>query len=100
MKSLLAIFILIAALTAGATEPQTSRGPDILFIAGPPSHGSGEHEFPRGCAVLSEALSTSGLPLTTRVVRGWPEDQRIVETADVLVIFSDGLADHVARGRS
>lgn len=72
----------------------------ILFVAGPPSHGPGLHEFPRACDVLAEALNRSGLPVRAEVSRGWPADAVAVRTADVLVIYSDGLGDHIARGQA
>ncbi len=71
----------------------------VLFIAGPPSHGPGLHEFPRGCTLLAEALASSGLPVKAEVSLGWPADERRVQEADVVVLYSDGLADHVAKGQ-
>jgi hypothetical protein len=71
----------------------------VLFIAGPPSHGPGLHEFPRGCTLLADALASSGLPVKAEVSLGWPTDERRVREADVVVLYSDGLADHVAKGQ-
>lgn len=70
----------------------------ILLIAGRPSHGPGLHEFPRACDLLAEALNQSGLPVRAEVSRGWPTDETKVRQADVVLIYSDGLKDHVARG--
>jgi len=72
----------------------------VLLIAGPPSHGPGLHEFPRGCAVLAEALNRSGLPIRAEISLGWPTNSAALEAADVVVLYSDGLEDHVARGQS
>jgi hypothetical protein len=72
--------------------------PLILFVAGEPSHGPGEHRFPEGCALLATALNGSGLALRAEVSRGWPSDERL-QVATALVLYSDGLADHVANGR-
>ncbi|MFO1446804.1 MAG: ankyrin repeat domain-containing protein [Opitutaceae bacterium] len=74
-------------------------GRSVLLIAGPPSHGPGLHEFPRGCALLAEALNGAGLPVRAEVSLGWPADATQVERADVVVLYSDGLAGHVARGK-
>lgn len=71
----------------------------ILLIAGPPSHGPGLHEFPRACDLLAETLNQSGLPVHAEVSRGWPTDAAKVREADVVVVYSDGLKDHVARGQ-
>ncbi len=69
----------------------------ILFIAGEPSHGPGEHRFPEGCALLAEALNKSGLPVEAEVSAGWPADP-ILTRAQSVVLYSDGLDRHVAAG--
>lgn len=76
--------------------PGGSRAADILFIAGPKSHGPGEHDFVAGCAVLAAGLNGSGLPVRATVVPGWPADADVAR-ADTLVLYGDGLGDHVAR---
>ncbi len=70
----------------------------ILFIAGEPSHGPGEHRFPDGCALLAEALNASGLPLRAEVSNGWPADA-VFAAATTVVLYSDGLENHVAEGK-
>ncbi len=49
--------------------------------------------------MLAEHLASSGLGITTEVVVGWPDDAAKVAAADTLVIYSDGLGQHVAAGR-
>ncbi|MGL4401232.1 MAG: ThuA domain-containing protein, partial [Luteolibacter sp.] len=86
-------FLLLCWLTvapAGAAE--------ILFIAGPKSHAPGAHEHPAGCELLAGHLRSAGLPISAEVSQGWPEDPAKVAAADTLVIYSDGLAGHVAAG--
>jgi hypothetical protein len=73
--------------------------PRILLLAGPPSHGPGLHEFPRGMALLADALNASGLPLVAEARQGWPEDDATVLAAEVVALYSDGLEDHVAKGK-
>lgn len=70
---------------------------NVLFIAGEPSHGPGEHRFPEGCALLAEALNGSGLPLHAEVSAGWPADAKIA-AAQTIVLYSDGVEGHVATG--
>ncbi len=72
---------------------------DVLLIAGPKSHAPGAHEHPAGCELLAKHLQASGLPLTVEVSQGWPQDASKVAAADTLVIYSDGLAGHVAAGK-
>jgi hypothetical protein len=70
----------------------------VLFVAGEPSHGPGEHRFPAGCALLAEALNASGPALRADVSQGWPADDSLA-AAQTIVLYSDGLDRHVAAGR-
>lgn len=81
----------IAAISIGHSTPH------ILFIAGDPSHGPGEHRFPDGCALLADALNQSGLDVKAEVSLGWPSDAKL-NAATTLVLYSDGLDRHVAAG--
>ncbi len=71
---------------------------NVLFIAGPKSHGPGQHEHPAGCEMLATYLRNSGLGILADVSLGWPHDEAKVTAADSIVIYGDGLADHVANG--
>ena len=88
--------LLFAALAVNAWAAEPPEAPLILFVAGEPSHGPGEHRFPTGSRLLADALAASGLPLRTAVVQGWPDPARLAGAAS-LVLFSDGLERHVAR---
>jgi type 1 glutamine amidotransferase len=70
--------------------------PVALFIVGEPSHGPGEHRFPEGGALLADALNGAKLPLRAEVSRGWPSASTF-DAAQVVVLYSDGLDDHVAK---
>lgn len=70
----------------------------ILWIAGPPSHGWAEHEHPAGSELLAGALNSAGLGIRSEVHVGWPADEAVVTGADAIVIYGDGLDDHVANG--
>ncbi|MCE2861882.1 MAG: ankyrin repeat domain-containing protein [Opitutaceae bacterium] len=70
----------------------------IVFAAGEPSHGPGEHRFPAGARLLADALNASGLPLRAEVVASWPGEPLLRDAAS-LVLYSDGLDRHVAKGR-
>lgn len=89
MKNLLLVCWLVATPASAA---------DILLVAGPKSHAPGAHEHPAGCELLAKHLRASGLPLTVEVSQGWPQDPAKVATAETLVVYSDGLAGHVAAG--
>ncbi len=97
LRALGGFLALVCCVSASFAAADTAR--TVLFIAGPPSHGPGLHEFPRGCTLLADALASSGLPVKAEVSLGWPADERRVREADVVVLYSDGLADHVAKGQ-
>ena len=62
----------------------------ILFLAGPPSHANGEHEFRAGCMLLADALNQSGLEVEAKVHwYGWPKDESIFEGVDACIIYAD-----------
>ncbi|MEM1294908.1 MAG: ThuA domain-containing protein [Verrucomicrobiota bacterium] len=80
--------LLLAAcplISAIADEPTK-----ILFLAGPRSHASGDHEFNAGCLLLAKALNEqSGLNVAASVIKGWPEDELVFEGVDAIIIYSD-----------
>lgn len=83
----------ICVFSATAAERQ------VLMIAGPASHGPGAHEHEAGLRLLAQHLESSGLGIDAEVVLGWPDDAAKVAAADTLVIYSDGLDSHVAKGK-
>lgn len=70
----------------------------VWFVAGPKSHGPGQHDHPAGCALLAQSLQASGLAINAKVSHGWPTDETALIAADALVIYGDGLATHPADG--
>jgi len=74
----------------------TTLGADkkIVFIAGPPSHGPGEHEHRAGCLLLKSCLDN--LPGVTTVLysNGWPGAPNALEGAATIVVYSDGAGGH------
>jgi hypothetical protein len=71
-------------------------GKKIVFVAGPPSHGPGEHEYRAGCLLLQKCLS--GVPGVQSVVysNGWPADPGAFDGADAVVLSMDGGQRHPA----
>lgn len=73
-------------LSAAAVEPRK-----IVFIAGGPSHGPGDHEHRAGCLLLKSCLDK--LPGITSEVysNGWPQDPaQAFAGAATIVLYSDG----------
>jgi len=68
---------------------------NVVLIAGKKSHGYGAHEHKAGCILLAKALNESGLKVQAEViVGGWPQDPRILDDADCIVIYADGGGGH------
>jgi len=85
-SALVAVFCCSYGLELQAQEPKK-----IVFVAGGPSHGPGEHEHRAGCLLLKSCLDK--VPGVTSVVysNGWPDDPASAfARAATVVIYSDG----------
>lgn len=97
---------LLASLSAGALLVTTAAAADeaprkLLLIAGPDSHGYGEHEHPATLRLLAGWINAAGAGVRAEVSEGWPAEAQTVAAADALVVFSDGGADSlVTRNRA
>lgn len=85
--------ILLALLTL-ATIASFAADKKVVFIAGKPSHRSGEHEHRAGCLLLQSCLAN--VPgLTSEVYsNNWPTDESVLADADTIVLYSDGAGGH------
>jgi len=87
------------ALTAGAVPGigwADEKKKKIVFIAGRKSHGYGAHEHNAGCLLLAKCMSE--LPgVETEVYQSgkWPDDPKVLDNADAVVIYCDGGGGHV-----
>lgn len=96
MKFLIVPVTLLLLLWTGCTRESVSEVPQrhVLFIAGAPSHGFGNHEHLGGSKLLAETVQEAGAGLTTRVVSGWPADPSHFDGVDAIVIYSNGGVHH------
>jgi len=88
LPSLLALSLIWAA-NALAVDKK------IVFIAGLPSHGPGDHEHRAGCLLLKSCLDK--FPGVTSVVysNGWPSDLvGAFDGASAIVVYADGGGGH------
>ena len=96
---------LVALLCAGAAALGAADKKNILLIAGRPSHGPGEHDYPawreRWVQLLAAAEGVTVTP-----AREFPSDEQLA-SADALVFFQRGsfgdrrpraMDDYLARG--
>jgi len=89
-------FIALSLLLAGGVLVASAADKKILLLAGPPSHGPGEHEHRAGCLLLKSCLDR--VPGVSAVVysNGWPKDPAVFEGAATVVLYSDGGGGHPA----
>lgn len=79
--------------------PLAGEQKKVVFIAGKPSHGWGQHEHNAGCLLMADCLNQSaqqdGLPVLSTVYRnGWPADPTALDNADTVVVYCDGGGRH------
>ncbi|NIJ55067.1 ThuA domain-containing protein [Dyadobacter arcticus] len=93
--SLLIFFLCIGLFAKGQNgQPQPKK--KIVFIAGPDSHGKGEHEHKGGCTLLAKALNNNVPEVNAMVIEGgWPKDISVLQDADAIVMYSDGGDGHM-----
>jgi len=81
-----------------AAEPVTTTTPapkKIVFIAGGRSHDFGSHEHYAGCRILADTVKRTVPDAEIEVLRnGWPADDSALDSADTIVIYSDGGGGH------
>ena len=88
-RILFALMVLAAGMTAGAQNAK------VVLIAGPPSHGRGEHEHRGGCLLLKSCLDQ--MPGVTSEVysNGWPQNPEAAFAGVAsVVVYSDGGGGH------
>lgn len=70
----------------------------VVFVAGGPSHGYGQHEHNAGCLLLAGALDANASDrVITTVYRdaGYPKDPTAFDNADAVVVYCDGGGGHL-----
>jgi type 1 glutamine amidotransferase len=88
-RILFALMVVAAGMTAAAENAK------IVFLAGPPSHGPGDHEHRAGCLLFKSCLDK--FPGVTSEVysNGWPQNpEAAFAGAATVVIYSDGGGGH------
>ncbi len=82
----------------GATQVFAADAPaktKVLFIAGNPSHGPGDHEHRAGCMLLAKKLE-EGMPDIDAEVSwyGWPKEEKAFDGVAAVVMYCDGGTGH------
>lgn len=85
----------VANISVSSAEQAAAKTKNIVFIAGVPSHGYGAHEHYAGCRALAQTTADRGFDVHTEIIaNGWPKDESVLDTADTIVIYSDGGGSH------
>jgi type 1 glutamine amidotransferase len=86
--------LLVTLCLLGAAQARTRK---IVLIAGKKSHGTGEHEYLKSVRLLKVLLDRSpnlhGIK-TEIYFDGWPQDASALDSADSIVVISDGMEWH------
>ncbi|MEY4939797.1 MAG: hypothetical protein RIQ93_1532 [Verrucomicrobiota bacterium] len=69
---------------------------NVLLIAGPPSHGPGQHEHNAGVLLLQKCLTAVPGLRTQVALNGWPKDSTAFKNVDAVILFCDGGKKHIA----
>jgi hypothetical protein len=90
--------VLLSSLPTLAAEPAKPAGEQkkVVFLAGGPSHGFGAHDHLAGCNLLANKLKEAKPGYETVVVKGWPDDGKVLDDANAIVIYCDGGTKHMA----
>jgi len=75
-------------------EPTDPNAIKVVLVAGPRSHGPGDHEYLAGLVMLAEMLKQTPNLFPVMVREGWPKNEKIFEGAKSIVVFSDGRGGH------
>ncbi len=87
--------VFISLLTIGFFQSLTlAADKKIVFVAGKPSHGPGQHEHNAGSQLLKKCLDAVPGIKTDIHLNGWPTDEKFFDGADAIVLYMDGGAGH------
>jgi type 1 glutamine amidotransferase len=82
---------------APALPPSRAKRKKIVFLAGEPSHGEGNHAWDRDARLLASCLDRAANvePLKVEIHDGgWPDDPADLDDADAIVFLADGREHH------
>src|SRR5208283_5746202 len=93
-QDLMRLFLVCLAL-GGITVGASAADKKIVFIAGSPSHGPGEHEHRAGCLLLKSCLDQVPGISSTVYSNGWPQNpEAAFAGAATIIVYSDGGGGH------
>lgn len=93
MKKLFTLAVLACLAFASLAQAADKK---VIFLAGPPSHPSGQHEARAGLLLFQKCLAhIPGLKIEVHNFdRAWVEDEKVFDDAVAIVLYSDGAEGH------
>ena len=88
--------LVMAVVLSAIVAPAAEQPKLIVFIAGKPSHGPGQHEYNAGCLLLKQCLDKLPQVRVTVYTNGWPANADALDNADAVIIFADGGPKNIA----
>jgi type 1 glutamine amidotransferase len=92
-KTFIALLLLLSLLVVTRSQAADKK---IVFIAGKPSHGPGEHEHRAGLLLFQKCLADIPGVQIEVCSNGWPTDADVFKDAAAVVFYSDGGDGHPA----
>ena len=97
-KSIILLSLLIAGLGIILVISSCERKPEtntrkVVFIAGKPTHGEGNHEWDKDARFLKQCLEGASNiePLAIDIhYNGWPDNPADLDDADAIIFLTDG----------
>ena len=96
--TLVLFFGFVLAIPEALADPEGAAAPKrVLFLAGPNSHGWGQHKHIAGSTLLRDSLIEQ-TEVEAILITEWPSADELAK-ADVLVIYADGWQAHPANDK-
>ncbi|MDP6466442.1 MAG: ThuA domain-containing protein [Pirellulaceae bacterium] len=93
MRQLTTVFVLCTIVGAAAVNAVSAVETEthVLIVVGPSNHPPGSHEVAAGGRLIQHCLNEAEnvAELRAQVVYKWPDDERMLDTADTVVFIGD-----------
>ena len=93
MKNLLSCILITILIGLAGCSVNTTSEKNIVILVGAKSHPPGQHENIKTARLvkimLDNSSNLSGVH-TKLVYNGWPEDETVLDSADLILAFADG----------
>lgn len=103
LKNIIALLLLGATFgvtlcatgTFNAARAFAAGKKSVVMIAGPPSHGPGDHEYNAGVLLLKKCLDRNApqVEVKAHLNGGWPSAEELAQ-ADTILLYTDGGGAH------